>query len=159
MHWIKWGEGINCIYFKIYIFSLFNLVRKIHVDCFYVESIAIYFLNLSYQKVSAITFCEKSSMKVRYVERCPADLKSWEKAAKDMDCESIKHNCSQTISKGNHRFQYHCVINTWMNASLEVCAPNRTIFGTVYKVHTKFEIKHNFYSTKDLLRNKVIICL
>eukprot|EP00105_Crassostrea_gigas_P038044 XP_019922192.1 PREDICTED: uncharacterized protein LOC105326851 isoform X1 [Crassostrea gigas] len=86
--------------------------------------------------VMAMTFCEESAKTVRYVDKCPEDLKSWEKAAKDMNCESIEHNCSKTVSKGNHRFQYHCVINAWMNATLEVCAPNRTIFGycTEYNV-------------------------
>lgn len=72
-------------------------------------------------------------MTVRYVERCPEDLKSWEKAAKDMNCESIEHNCTHNLSKGDHRFEYHCVINTWINATLEVCALNRTIFGTLHK--------------------------
>lgn len=91
-----------------------------------------FFLHNVYQKVSAITFCEESAMTIRYVERCPVDLKSWERAAKDMDCESIHHNCSHNLSKGDHRFQYHCVINNWINATLEVCALNRTIFGTVH---------------------------
>lgn len=87
------------------------------------------------KKVSAIIFCEESAMTVRYVERCPEDLKSWENAAKNMNCESIRHNCSLTLlSKGQHHFQYHCVINTFINATLEVCAFNRFIFGTVYLV-------------------------
>lgn len=81
-------------------------------------------------EVSAIIFCEESAMTVRYVERCPEDLKSWENAAKNMNCESIRHNCSLTLlSKGQHFFQYHCVINTFINATLEVCAPNRFILG------------------------------
>lgn len=95
--------------------------------------------------VMAMTFCEESAKTVRYVDKCPEDLKSWEKAAKDMNCESIEHNCSKTVSKGNHRFQYHCVINAWMNATLEVCAPNRTIFGycTEYNVMGRV-IQENF---------------
>nr|XP_034308496.1 uncharacterized protein LOC117683434 [Crassostrea gigas] len=86
--------------------------------------------------VLALTSCKESAITVRYVERCPQDLKSWEKAAKDMNCESIKHNCSPTLGKTNHLFQYHCVINVWMNATFEVCAPNRTVFGycTEYNV-------------------------
>lgn len=105
-------------------------------DCLYIESMFYFFLIYIYnvyQKVSAITFCEESAMTVRYVERCPEDLNSWEKAARDMNCESIDHNCTHNLSKGDHRFQYHCVINTWINATLEVCALNRTIFGTLHK--------------------------
>lgn len=88
-------------------------------------------------EVLALTSCKESAKTVRYTERCPVDLKSWEKAAKNMRCEDVKQNCSQIyISKGQHRFQYHCVINAWMNATFEVCAPNRTIFGhcTEYNV-------------------------
>lgn len=76
-------------------------------------------------EVSSFTFCEESARTMRYVNRCPTDSDSWKIAAKDMNCESIKHKCSS----GRHHFQYHCVINAWMNATLEVCAPNRTIFG------------------------------
>lgn len=87
-------------------------------------------------EVLALTFCRESASTVRYVDSCPVDLESWEKAAERMNCGSIKHNCSNNLSKGNHRFQYHCVINAWMNATLEVCAPNRTIFDycTAYSV-------------------------
>lgn len=81
-------------------------------------------------EVLALTSRKESVKTVRYVERCPIDLKSWEKAAKNMKCEAMKHNCLHTLfSKGQHRIQYHCLINTWMNATFEVCAPNRTIFG------------------------------
>eukprot|EP00105_Crassostrea_gigas_P012011 XP_011427874.2 PREDICTED: uncharacterized protein LOC105328618 [Crassostrea gigas] len=88
-------------------------------------------------EVLALTSCEESAMTVRIVTRCPSDLSSWKNAAKSMKCESIDNNCLHTIrSKGDHRFQYHCVINAWMNATLEVCALNRTIFGycTEYNV-------------------------
>lgn len=83
-------------------------------------------------EVSSFTFCEKSAATTRYVNRCPTDLETWKIAAKNMNCESIKQNCSS----GRHHFQYHCVINEWINATLEVCAPNRTIFGycTEYNV-------------------------
>lgn len=88
-------------------------------------------------EVFTLTSCKESAMTVRIVKRCPEDLSSWENAAKSMKCESIEHNCLNTIiSKGQHRFQYHCVINAWMNATLEVCAINRIIFGycTEYNV-------------------------
>eukprot|EP00105_Crassostrea_gigas_P041389 XP_019925537.1 PREDICTED: uncharacterized protein LOC105334874 isoform X1 [Crassostrea gigas] len=54
-------------------------------------------------------------------------------AAKSMNCESLIHNC---LPNTKHRFntkpvkfQYHCLINAWINATLEVCAFNRTIIG------------------------------
>lgn len=86
-------------------------------------------------EVSSFTFCEKSAATTRYVNQCPTDKESWKIATKDMNCESINQNCSS----GRHHFQYHCVINAWMNATLEVCAPNRTIFGYC----TEFNIMGN----------------
>lgn len=102
--------------------QLLSVERKHTVYCKY----------LVLQKVLAFTFCEESVMTVRIVTRCPGDLSSWKNAAKSMKCESIKQNCQQNLtSKGNHRFQYHCVINVWINSTFEVCAPNRTILGTL----------------------------
>lgn len=90
-----------------------------------------------YSEVHAITFCEKSTMTIKYVEKCPTDANSWKIAAEKMNCESIEQHCSDSFNTGRHQFQYHCVINAWRNATLEVCAPNRTILGhcTEYNIH------------------------
>lgn len=82
-------------------------------------------------EVSSLSSCEESASTVRHVDRCPTDSESWEMAAKNKNCDTIKQNCSNI-----HYFQYHCVINAWMNETLEVCAPNRIIFGycTEYNV-------------------------
>lgn len=48
----------------------------------------------------AMTFCEESAITVGYVQRCPVDSKSWEKPARRMNCEYIKHNWPQAFSKG-----------------------------------------------------------
>lgn len=108
-----------------------------------ISSPLVLFIMYTYMtaEVKALTTCKESAKTVRYVDRCPGDLKSWEKAAKNMNCEDVKQNCSQNfITKGQHSFQYHCVINAWMNATFEVCAPNRTIFGycTEYNVMGQF---------------------
>lgn len=65
---------------------------------------------------------------MNYVRDCPTDAVSWNKAAERMDCQSIEHNCSG-LNPQQHVFQYHCVVNGWMNATLEVCAFNRSILG------------------------------
>lgn len=98
-----------------------------------------------YTEVYAITFCEKSAITVRYVDHCPTDFRSWGIAAKKMNCESIEQHCSDSFKTGRHQFQYHCVINAWMNATLEVCALNRTIFGycTEYNING-FVIQDNY---------------
>lgn len=84
-------------------------------------------------------------MTVRYVEQCPTDSMSWKIAAEKMNCESVEQRCSDSFNTGRHQFQYHCVINAWRNATLEVCALNRTIFGycTEYNINGKL-IQDNY---------------
>lgn len=52
-------------------------------------------------------------------------------AANQKDCESIDQECPKLNGLNNRRyiFQYHCLINYWGNATIEVCALNRSIFG------------------------------
>lgn len=75
--------------------------------------------------------CQFSLLKVNYVDQCPTDATSWKEAAERMDCQSIEQNCSNAYGLNAHQyvFQYHCVLNGWMNATVEVCAFNRTILG------------------------------
>lgn len=82
-----------------------------------------------FKQVSAITFCKQSAMTVRYVKQCPTDFKSWEIAAKKMNCESVQQRCLDSFNTGQHQFQYHCVINAWMNATLEVTVRNTASTG------------------------------
>ncbi|XP_056013980.1 uncharacterized protein LOC125674267 isoform X2 [Ostrea edulis] len=69
--------------------------------------------------------------KVKFVEKCPTDAEAWKKAAARLNCGSVSQSCSQSMGENAQYFvfQYHCVINAWRNATLEVCAPNRTILG------------------------------
>lgn len=89
----------------------------------------MYMYLVSLFKVCGFTFCEDSEKTVRHVQQCPNDFKSWEKAARRMNCESMEHNCSGIVDMKRHHFQYHCVVNAWMNDTVEVCALNRTIIG------------------------------
>lgn len=51
--------------------------------------------------------------KVKEVKQCPYTKNGWIKAAE-------KKNC--TGYQGNKTYVYHCVINEWANATVEVCA-------------------------------------
>lgn len=91
------------------------------------------------KEVSTFTQCEYSLLKVNYVRDCPTDVVSWNEAAERMDCQSIKQNCSNSSGLNSQRyvFQYHCVVNGWLNSTLEVCAFNRTILGFCTEFNTK----------------------
>lgn len=96
------------------------------------------YLKLSFSRsfqTLAETPCGISVLTVNYVKQCPTDAISWKMAAKRMNCESLIHNClpntKHRLNTKPVKFQYHCLINAWINATLEVCAFNRTIIGTL----------------------------
>lgn len=103
-----------------------------------VKYLGIYF----YKKVVSINFlqqlctsqnryCQKAVDSVRVVDSCPTSETEWDVAARKKNCGRIasKQNCA-TVEK----FQYHCVVNGLRNKLLEVCAPTRIIFGTVFNI-------------------------
>lgn len=54
--------------------------------------------------------------KVKVVEQCPYTKNGWIKAAEQKNCTGYSSN------RPNKPYVYHCVINEWANATLEVCA-------------------------------------
>ena len=65
--------------------------------------------------------CIQSAKTVELVESCPQTWQAWEEAAVRKNCGGIPNSCSS--------FVYHCVMNTWRNLTIEVCAPSRNIVG------------------------------
>lgn len=70
--------------------------------------------------------CAESLATLSIVSTCPKDYESWKTAAQRKNCESIAQ--IQTCSKSEN-FVYHCLINNWENATVEVCAPTWFING------------------------------
>lgn len=62
--------------------------------------------------------CIKSADTAIVVQVCPQTKMEWTVAAEKKNCKSF---CSS--------FQYHCVMNTWRNETVEVCAPGLRIVG------------------------------
>lgn len=71
--------------------------------------------------------CEKVVHDIKIVQSCPMSKDGWVKKAFYKKCtdKAERKNCT----KAAHRFQYHCLINAYLNETLEVCAPERFIFG------------------------------
>lgn len=117
---------LSLIAFLVLSYSLYkNIVKWNYIVLSMYMQLAIILFICS--KVHAINCCEKSTMTKKYVEKCPTDAQSWKIAAEKMNCESVEQRCSDSFDTKRHQFQYHCVINAWMNATLEVCALNRTL--------------------------------
>lgn len=95
--------------------------------------VKLYMLALVLWRIKAAAFaaCQKSILTVRYGHHCPKDAESWQMRAEEMNCNSIRQQCSESLSLDPKKyiFQYHCLINSWMNATIEVCALNQSILG------------------------------
>lgn len=76
--------------------------------------------------MSEARYCPKAVGSIKYVVSCPTSKTEWDTAASKKNCSRLAshQNCSSV-----EQFKYHCVINGFRNATLEVCAPSRMIFG------------------------------
>ncbi|XP_062595045.1 uncharacterized protein LOC134256412 isoform X2 [Saccostrea cucullata] len=65
--------------------------------------------------------CIKSSDTVKIVDSCPSNKKERDVLATIKNCSglALEQNCTANSSR---EFHYHCVINTFRNESIEVCA-------------------------------------
>lgn len=70
--------------------------------------------------------CKEAVESVERVSSCPTSKEQWDKASSRKKCweKALEQTCSDP-----EKFVYHCVINGYGNATLEVCAPERLILG------------------------------
>lgn len=61
-------------------------------------------------------------MTVEYVDDCPDNEEKWREASARKNCTAYASQCDEP-----ERIVYHCVINTFVNETLEVCAYERII--------------------------------
>ncbi|XP_062604833.1 uncharacterized protein LOC134266628 [Saccostrea cucullata] len=80
----------------------------------------LHFLVVLIRIFNTVLSCPVSVPTISYVSYCPKSQEEWENAAERKNCESIAviQNCTD-----RSRFQYHCLMNHWKNATLEVCTP------------------------------------
>lgn len=76
--------------------------------------------------INEIIHCKEAVESVETVSSCPTSKEQWDKAASRKKCweKAFNQTCSDP-----EKFVYHCVINGYANATLEVCAPQRIILG------------------------------
>nr|XP_022303932.1 heat shock 70 kDa protein 12A-like isoform X2 [Crassostrea virginica] len=70
--------------------------------------------------------CNASLLTVKHVSECPTDLTSYERSAKQMNCQNLPINFTNC-----KRFEYHCVLSEDLTSLVEVCAPSIGIVGNV----------------------------
>ncbi|XP_048768874.1 uncharacterized protein LOC125675328 isoform X2 [Ostrea edulis] len=91
----------------------------------------------------ALMACEASRDTVKQVQKCPLNEDQWREAARRKKCEEIVQNCS-----GGHEFVYHCLINSWGNETVEVCALRANIIGNCAEYNVLGAVVQDHYSTE-----------
>ncbi|XP_056014795.1 uncharacterized protein LOC125675832 isoform X3 [Ostrea edulis] len=99
----------------------------------------------TYTRVHIILIpCSPSRQTVRETMSCPRNKEEWTMRAKKMKCHDHPQNCTSTDN-----FKYHCVLNVWGNATIELCAEERVIGGNALN----FPTVERFY--KSIMRTSV----
>lgn len=93
------------------------------MNCVYV--IPLLMLLLDQNTTYGDEICQEAIDNIHIVLSCPTSKQDRDRAARRMKCNKFAKlkNCT------NDKLEYHCVINAFMNETLEVCAPVRFIFG------------------------------
>lgn len=63
---------------------------------------------------------------MQIVDNCPVSEKEWKEAAAIKNCAAYASQCAEP-----ERLVYHCVINPYVNQTLEVCAYAQNIISGV----------------------------
>lgn len=74
--------------------------------------------------VAGSNSCGVTRSTVQVVDGCPVSEKSWREAAEKKRCDVPAKQCSEP-----EKLVYHCVINPYINQTLEVCAYAQNIVG------------------------------
>ncbi|XP_056018066.1 uncharacterized protein LOC125668733 [Ostrea edulis] len=77
-----------------------------------------------FKSVTLATYCPTSLRTLKNVPSCPRSKSAWETASANKKCATVVQSC---VSQ--EKFVYHCLINTYINATIEVCAPFTNILG------------------------------
>lgn len=74
--------------------------------------------------VAGSNSCEVTRPTMNVVNGCPNSEESWREAAVRKNCDVPAKQCSEP-----ERLVYHCVINPYVNQTLELCAYAQNIVG------------------------------
>ncbi|XP_056014868.1 uncharacterized protein LOC125677558 [Ostrea edulis] len=70
--------------------------------------------------------CPHPTSTMEHVNNCPDSKYTWDLAAERKGCHRIFDNC---LGLPKQDLKYHCLINPFLNETVEVCAPSRRMFG------------------------------
>ncbi|XP_062617411.1 uncharacterized protein LOC134279076 isoform X2 [Saccostrea cucullata] len=85
--------------------------------------------------------CSVSSATVQFVTSCPSTVQDYKKRSEAKGCHYIGQDCTSP-----DQFNYHCVLNSYGNASLEVCAPVLFITGYCTEYNAEGKVIQDHYN-------------
>lgn len=134
---VNGNDFVKCMW----IWSLFKMNQ---LRIFY--NLAFCFFSKTLQASS--DSCHISRTTVQIVTDCPNSEVKWKQAAARKNCEAYASQCSEP-----EKLEYHCVINQFINETLEVCAYAQNI------VLGKLFVNDWLNSNWNKLKNLVVIHL
>lgn len=115
-----------------------SLLRLLAVSC-------IFLYGMGKATVALSNSCKVSRSTVHVVDSCPDSEEKWKEAAARKNCYAYSSQCSEPT-----RLVYHCVINPFVNQTLEVCAYAQSI--------VQGNCASYYYSGNLILRNSRTNC-
>nr|XP_022292944.1 uncharacterized protein LOC111103775 [Crassostrea virginica] len=82
------------------------------------------------------TNCTISAKTVKPVDRCPTTEEDWRKAAVVKNCSAYASLCNDSKT-----YVYHCLVNAYVNQTVEVCAIQINIVGGFCPLFSSFQKK------------------
>lgn len=127
-------KGIDLIwnYFTYIVYRIFIWKKKtpLSLHC----NITFIFSPLSQTLEASNDACDVSRSTIQIVKNCPESEEKWREAAARKSCAAYANQCSDP-----KRLVYHCLLNEYINQTLEVCAYaqnivlGRNMFSTMQK--------------------------
>lgn len=126
-------KGIDLIwnYFTDIVYRIFIWKKTpLSLHC----SITFIFSPLSQTLEASNDACDISRSTIQIVKNCPESEEKWREAAARKSCAAYANQCSDP-----KRLVYHCLLNEYINQTLEVCAYaqnivlGRNMFSTMQK--------------------------
>lgn len=95
----------------------FSVRKMLHFNNTRFTTYSVMYCLLLHTLQASSDSCHISKSTVQIVDNCPKSEKKWKQAAVKKNCEALASQCSEP-----ERLEYHCVINPFINQTIEVCA-------------------------------------
>lgn len=125
-----------------------KLYVKIHIILILIR---IIFNLIFFFKKADSEYCSWSNQTLNFVTSCPETKTEVAKRAALKSCEPLAfiQNCTEPT-----KYKYHCVMNEFQTAFVEVCAPSSYILGMFSLMYAMYAIES--FTLQDVFYNREI---